>query len=1315
MIYLRRRLSHSPAVPLLACTLMIGCAGSFAQAMTVSLRSLVRNAGWIALSGLVLLLRPLPVWSEGLLCAPAASISPVSQAAGTVEGTENVVVLFAHFRDDTGAQDSLPVWSEELFDADLLGSFSHFYSTMSFGRFEVDGAVAPQRYVSEGNAEAYAAADPDERGAFGRFTLEILQRADDGVDFARFDNDGPDGEADSGDDDGYVDAVFVVLPSVPQGFLVGRATGIASLGFEEDFVTDDPGADGEPIRIAGDQGSVHQGGNFSEAVGVICHEYAHLLGLPDLFNVEFRTGSDPAEDSAGIGAWGLMGWGAPGWSGNDGPNAFSAWSRMRLGWAQVQSVARPDEELVLPDVGLNGDLYRIPVDGNEFFLLEYRRRQSSLYDRNNPGEGVLIWHVREYPGAPRKGVEVDLECADGRWRDAGFPNGTEPDPKAGEDNLDFWAHDADYRNSHAGNLGDGTDPYGGTSAGDFTPESNPESTSMDGRCCVSVEDIQIDGDRARARITTEPLRVEVANLHLQEENDDGLVVVGEEAWLFFSLNNSGGIDADVRGVLSATDQRLEVLEPETSISVGAGEWQLTNDRTGFVRFRLTDLNALSDELQVQLDLYVNGDWQERRHVLFRAVATSTWDGVVTDPAGQGIADVALDVGPYKTRTDADGSFAIEVPVGTYRVSVTPPSTAGAGYTRFTVDLAGNERTEVVLPDLVALTGEISHADGAPAMAFVVASAIGNEPAYSTTSDSSGEYELLLPRGLYDFQIIPTVGELITGPVLSDVAIERSGELDVQLDSGVAINLEVLNAEGLGTRLVFNLIGSASRGFIVTDNNGLVSARVLPDVYRMQVLPPGQTFLIDPRAVPDLQVTLSEPVDVSGTLSGALRQPFAEEAVFFEEDWTPLRDRDFGIEVMPGRYEITYRGSDGPRERLQTLETVSIDGDSEVHLVLEEQSFVTGRLVDEESGTHSSMQVRARSSDVGLSVQVRIGVDGTFALELRPGTYEFSAMMGGSTWHIGTASVVGGEYLEFSRPMGAAVRGRVTMEGGAGLEGVLVGLTKNMSDFNAPGTVFERGAGFLAAATTGPDGSYELLAPPGTYAMVILPPGLAYPNSKKRSFGRVIPDFSLIGDTNFDATLPFVETIHLVHGWVRLESNEPRHFVQVQFYDVETGIIAATRAHPTWGGYVLKLPEGAYEVRAAVESAVGGFRAIYQVGRLTVTGGVRRDIDLTSPTAVTEEYTEVPRDLRLEQNFPNPFNPATTIRYRLPEAGGVSLEVYNLVGQRAAILVDEHQPAGSHTLIWDGRDDSGRPVASGVYVYRLRAGDAVETRKLVLLK
>jgi hypothetical protein len=94
---------------------------------------------------------------------------------------------------------------------------------------------------------------------------------------------------------------------------------------------------------------------------------------------------------------------------------------------------------------------------------------------------------------------------------------------------------------------------------------------------------------------------------------------------------------------------------------------------------------------------------------------------------------------------------------------------------------------------------------------------------------------------------------------------------------------------------------------------------------------------------------------------------------------------------------------------------------------------------------------------------------------------------------------------------------------------------------------------------------------------------------------------------------------------------------------------------------------------------------------------------------------LPKAYALSQNYPNPFNPSTVINYALPTTTQVELTVFNVLGQRVAVLVNGPQSAGSHTALWNGCNDGGTSVASGVYFYRLSAGEFIQSRKMLLLK
>lgn len=507
----------------------------------------------------------------------------------------------------------MPSWAGDLLAPDRPGSLSHFYDAMSFGRLQVRGQVASRVYTVAQPASVYIAADPAQPGQYGRLVLEVLQQADAETDFARFDNDGGDGIPDSGDD-GVVDALFLVLERVPARLLLGPATGIGNLGFDEEIATADAGASGQPIRIAPTQGTVQQGRTFSEAAGAICHEYGHVLGLSDLYDTAFlsRLGALPEEDSAGVGAWDLMGWGALGWNGDDGPNSLSAWSCVRLGWSEVIELTEPVQEVRLAPVGSGGAILQIPLTAREYYLLEYRTRAATWYDRDLPGEGLLVWHVERTLPTEGGGMGwvVDLECADGRYLDAGYPLGQEADAIQGGDNLDFWAHDPAYTEAHAGNLGDATDPFDGVRYRAFTPETNPASVSNDGVQSIRLTDLRFESGQAVVRVQAAPPLLQATAVDVEDDSGDGIAVAGEPVTLTFQLANVGGFPArQVSAVVRSADPQVEILRERASfadLEVGQRSFGALVQGSAWPAIRLIPGYSGSHTAEVGLDLY-SGD------------------------------------------------------------------------------------------------------------------------------------------------------------------------------------------------------------------------------------------------------------------------------------------------------------------------------------------------------------------------------------------------------------------------------------------------------------------------------------------------------------------------------------------------------------------------------------------------------------------------------------------------------------------------------------------------------------------------------------
>ena len=110
-------------------------------------------------------------------------------------------------------------------------------------------------------------------------------------------------------------------------------------------------------------------------------------------------------------------------------------------------------------------------------------------------------------------------------------------------------------------------------------------------------------------------------------------------------------------------------------------------------------------------------------------------------------------------------------------------------------------------------------------------------------------------------------------------------------------------------------------------------------------------------------------------------------------------------------------------------------------------------------------------------------------------------------------------------------------------------------------------------------------------------------------------------------------------------------------------------------------------------------------------GLLRNVDV----AVDEEKAGLPDKFALHQNYPNPFNPSTTISFDLPLGGDVSVTVWNLLGEKVRTLHSGQMNPGRHTVVFDGRNGSGAPLATGIYLYRLDAESYTKTRKMLLMK
>ena len=378
---------------------------------------------------------------------------------------------------------------ERLFEVNPSGTVTDYYQEVSEGLLEGGGkvwgwAAAPKSLSYYAGTSSGLNPSGSNLGELLRLTLDA---SDASVDFGRFDNDGPDGIPNSGDDDGLVDLVAFVHSG--HGAECGVSETIWShawrysawpTGGRRPYTTDDPAAGGGFIRI--DPYTIQPAWACSGGpveIGVFCHELGHALGLPDLYDTDGSSG--------GAGGWDLMA--AGGYGGNqsrpDRPSHLSAWSKVWLGFRSPYRVMLPGVYAIGP-VEEGGEILRIdtPIP-TEYLLVEYRARVG--FDDSLPGQGLLVWHVDD--DQVSAGLYANVVNADETHYGVGLAQA-----------------DGEFELEEGRNRGDGGDPFPGLFGTmnpnyQFTDETVPSSSCFTGPSGIEIELVSITADEALVRVT----------------------------------------------------------------------------------------------------------------------------------------------------------------------------------------------------------------------------------------------------------------------------------------------------------------------------------------------------------------------------------------------------------------------------------------------------------------------------------------------------------------------------------------------------------------------------------------------------------------------------------------------------------------------------------------------------------------------------------------------------------------------------------------------------------------------------------------------
>jgi M6 family metalloprotease-like protein len=446
-----------------------------------------------------------------------------------VYGTYRFPVLLGLFSDSPTAPFSAPNVQQHFFDGpNPTGTIPDLYAEMSGGLVRVIGVVQEwgrSRFTRQQVTAGVSGLSSSSR--MGSFILDLLAQVQ-GLDWGSYDNDGPDGTPNSGDDDGYVDVLAIVHPTpgaecggtdTPNRVWSHKWNLRAAAG--QDFVTTTMSAKPGfgPIRVSDYtiQPVYACNGTMINEIGVFAHELGHGFGLPDLYA--------PQGGQAGAGRWDLMGTGAWGCSTAFEPQTpchMGAWSKAALGWVDVVTVPFGTDagRLTLDPVETGRRVYALPSgDGSgEYFLLE--NRQKIGFDKNLSATGLLVWQIDP--------TRIDQTIRTNSVNDASA-------------HMGVWLRQADGLNqlakptAMAGNRGDAGDPFPGSSANTvFHAGSNPSSfTNRSISTGVTITDIAEEGARIgfRALSRYQTLRIrssgEIGTSTLFTV--DGLAVGGTEA------------------------------------------------------------------------------------------------------------------------------------------------------------------------------------------------------------------------------------------------------------------------------------------------------------------------------------------------------------------------------------------------------------------------------------------------------------------------------------------------------------------------------------------------------------------------------------------------------------------------------------------------------------------------------------------------------------------------------------------------------------------------------------------------------------------
>ncbi|UCE19796.1 MAG: M6 family metalloprotease domain-containing protein [Gemmatimonadota bacterium] len=1261
----------------------------------------------------------LPVKPEG--------VDQPQRMYGSASGTGKALVILLEFPDQPAkANHPASLFWDMLFSQNTYpsGSMYDYYQEVSYGTLALAGDVtrwytAPQPYSFYVNGNQGFGPYPANAQKMVEHAISL---ADPDVDFSQYDTNG----------DGYVDALFIIHTG-PGAEETGSAHDIWSHAWA---IPSPLPADGVSVWSYSMEPEEHENGNVI-SIGVFCHEFGHILGLPDLYDTDLS--------SDGIGLYGLMGFGSWGGDGRSPhrPVHMCAWSKMKLGWISATEVDDDFFDQGMHSIGQTPEALRLWANGNaghEYFIVSNRQKEG--FDTLLPGSGLLIWHIDE--SVPHNNDElhklVDLEEADGL------------------NHLNVYANF---------NRGDAGDYFPGTTGNRTWDEhSKPNSLNYQGiATSVAVRDVRNSAGVMRADVLVSgrvypDIRSSVTSVHF------GTVSVNATAHEIFSLHNDGEALLMVMHIVSDSDAFVVASPsfPQTVIPGGILEVAIAftpaaaGSVSGQLRIESDDPNEnplVVSVTGVGADTESNIELSGTSHDFGNVPVneTSAWQFTIFN-TGSGSLRVYSIVSNHSDFDIAAPDFPQEVPVGgSIEVTVRfRPQSEGLKSGQLTLSSNDPDRSLIsmtvdgfgsVPPSAAEVELAVRDHDFGPVplgetggWSFSMRNSGGIDLQISSVRSESEDFQILSPN--FPCTISPGASISVAVAFVPSTAGIRSGLLTISCsdedEETICVNLtgtglapqisvsassieRVLSeAEELTVQLSLTNLGNAPLSFeigemvswlIVAPLSGTVGANQNADV----MITLSSASLAEGEYSSTITVSSDDPENGSVTIPVTMRVETAPIYVGtpltygFPRDTVVIdlemdNETEKPVPVSGVQVELHFHSAIFspvqilPSERSQSMNSMIWSMPEPGRIIL---------LISDTNG-------HVIPSGRGAIAHFRFTID--------------EAAEAGQTYWIEYQKVIlsdeEGRSLPIERLNGLIVIG---CKGDMNCDGCIdvVDLVRVVNiilgsitpaeaelwaaDFNSDGVIdvmdvvsmVNNICGASPVAANG-DKAFAKIGVRGARGEF---------GENARILFEVDHASGIAGvqcELDYDTGLFTLHAVELSErcGSMDLRWNDRDGRLTVLVYSRNGGFL------PAGDGPVFFL-KGAMKGDCGSAFHVEEVLAVNAEGRSLAVEGTGEPVRFESGGQPV---------FSLIENYPNPFNSTTSIQYsvlsdRFPPH--VTLKLFNILGQEVRTLVDRVQDPGHYSVTWDGRDHCGKDVVSGTYFCRLTAGDFTATKTMTLLK